>query len=112
MFYENFRSACARRGTTLTAVLRALHRSTGSTGRWSSGSYPTLDIVMELANYLNMSIDDLVYGENGQESAVDDDRHEWIYIISRIPEDRQQMCKDFLKTPMTVHEKYADRKKA
>ena len=110
MFYDNFKAACESRGTTLTAVLRDLHRSTGSTGRWSAGSYPSLDIVMEIADYLGMTLDDLVYGSNKAVSSNDDT--EWLYIISRIPEDRQQMCKDFLKTHMTIPEKYADRKKA
>lgn len=112
MFYDNFKAACERRGTTLTSVLRELHRSTGSTGRWSSGSYPTLDIVMEIADYLGMSLDELVFGLDKASSSDSDDMHEWSYIISHIPEDRQQMCKDFLRTHMVIPEKYADRKKA
>lgn len=112
MFYDNFKTACESRGTTLTTVLKELHRSTGSTGRWKSGSYPTLDIVMELANYLNMSIDDLVYGSNEHSSDTEDNDHEWMYIISHIPNDKRNMCKDFLRTHMVVPEKYETKKKA
>lgn len=112
MFYENFKAACENRGTTLTAVLKELHRSTGSTGRWKSGSYPTLDIVMELANYLNMSIDDLVYGTQEVAPATELNDYEWMEIIKNIPLEKQKLCKDFLRTHMTVPEKHADRKKA
>ena len=112
MFYDNFKDACEKRGTTITTVLRQLNRSTGATGRWSSGSYPTLDIVMEIAEYLDLSIDELVYGSKEDVSDDRKDEQEWLYIISRIPEERKKMCKDFLKTHMTTPEKYADKKKA
>ena len=37
---------------------------------------------------------------------------EWLEIIHRIPKDKQQMCKDFLKTHMAVPEKYHQGKRA
>ena len=36
---------------------------------------------------------------------------EWIEIITHIPDDKQEMCKDFLRTHMVIPEKYADRKR-
>ena len=105
MFYDNFKAACQKRNTTISGVLRELGRSTGSTGRWSSGSYPTLDIVMDIANHLGISLDELVYGDDAKPYEIDASQQEWLYIISMIPEERQQMCKDFLKTHMVVPEK-------
>ena len=61
--YENFRAACKRNGTTLTEVLNATGHSSGSTGTWKQGRPPKLDIVMEIADYLHISLDELVYGK-------------------------------------------------
>ena len=58
MFYDNFKAACARKGTTITAVLAEIGRASGNTGGWKMGKYPRLDIVTEIADYLNISLDD------------------------------------------------------
>ncbi len=117
MFYDNFKAACERHGTNLTTVLKDLGRASGNTGTWKMGRYPKLDIVIEIAEYLHISTDELIYGighapyseTQNNESPIDD---EWVEIISRIPADRQRMCKDFLRTHMIVPEKYTDSKKA
>ena len=88
MFYDNLRAVCAEKGTTVTTVLKELHMSTGSTGKWKEGSIPKIDTVMV--------------------SCLDP---EWIDIITHIPDDKQKMCKDFLRTHMVIPEKYADRKR-
>ncbi len=62
MFYDNFKAACARKGTTITAVLAEIGRASGDAGGWKMGKYPRLDIVTEIADYLNISLDELVYG--------------------------------------------------
>ena len=95
MFYDNFKAACERKGTTITAVLADIGRASGNTGGWKMGKFPRLDIVMEIAEHLQISIDELVYG------------------LGQIPEDRQQLCKDFLRTHMvSTPKKYADNKRA
>ena len=65
---------------------------------------------MEMAEYLGVSLDELVYGETHKNELSDSDR-EWLDIIAHIPEEKQKMCKDFLRTHMVVPEKYADRKR-
>lgn len=112
MFYDNLRSVCSEQGTTVTTVLKELKMSTGSTGKWKDGSIPKIDTVMQLAEYLNVSLDRLVYGDQAKRSTVSFPFDpEWAEIIAHIPEDRQQMCKDFLRTHMVIPEKYADRKR-
>ncbi|MBU5481782.1 hypothetical protein [Blautia sp. MSJ-19] len=117
MFYDNFKAACEREGTTITTVLAEIGRASGNTGGWKVGKFPRLDIVMEIAEYLQISLDELVYGlgkapysnktQNCELSS------EWGDIISQIPEDRQQLCKDFLRTHMVAApKKYADDKRA
>ena len=119
-FYENARAACARKGTTLTEVLKAIGRSTGATGAWKSGMLPKMDIAIELADYLEISLDELVYGPERLQkwlppappSDLTEEQQEWLDILSGIPDDRKQMCKDFLWTHMVVPEKYSDSKMA
>lgn len=71
------------------------------TGRWKAGGDPSLTIVCEIADKLNMSLDELVLGKQAIEFLSDSDR-EWLDIISGIPKDKQQVCKDFLRTHITV----------
>lgn len=109
MFYDNLKDACREKGTTVTTILKELHMSTGSTGKWKDGSIPKIDTVMQLSEYLGVSLDRLVYGNSTPVSQSLDP--EWIEIISHIPEEKQQMCKDFLRTHMVVPEKYQDKKR-
>ena len=110
MFYDNFNALCKAKGTTLTGVLKALGKSTGSTGSWREGKYPKLDTVMEMADYLGVSLDELVYGKT-HSIELSESEQEWLDIVAHIPEDKQKMCKDFLRTHMVVPEKYKDLKR-
>lgn len=117
MFYDNFKAACERRGTNISSVLAALNRASGNTGTWKMGRFPKLDIVMEIAEYLHVSLDELVYGlgeapYSGKKTQKSELDNEWVEIITHIPEDRQPMCKDFLRTHMVLADKYANAKKA
>ena len=110
MFYDNFNEVCRQKGTTITGVLKALGKSTGSTGTWREGKFPKLDTVMEMAEFLGVSLDELVYEKLSLMRCQIRER-EWLDIIAHIPEEKQKMCKDFLRTHMVVPEKYADRKR-
>ena len=119
MLYDRFREACEKRGTTITQVLRDIGRAEGNTGSWKAGKSPKLDIVMEMAEHLNMTLDDFVYGDNPpiakpstQNSELSDMEQELLEVFSHIPADRQQLCLDFLRTHMVQPEKYADKMNA
>ncbi|MDE6665585.1 MAG: helix-turn-helix domain-containing protein [Ruminococcus sp.] len=62
-FYERLRNICKERGTTVTNMLSKLGIATGSTGNWKRGSLPNGDILMKIADYLNTSIDYILFGE-------------------------------------------------
>lgn len=110
MFYDNFTRACRAKGTTITTVLKAIGKSSGNTGNWSAGGFPRLDIVMEMAKYLDISLDELVYGHISSLNNLSDSEKEWLDIISRIPEDKQMLCKDILLSHLVAPENY-DKKK-
>lgn len=112
MIYDNFRNVCKRKGTNLTAVLKSIGCSSGSTGRWKNGGSPTIDIVIKIANYLDVSLDELVYDRDDPIKKHLGISDEWVSIIRSIPDEKHEMCKDFLRTHAYVPEKYADKKKA
>lgn len=110
MFYDNVKEICEMRGTTISAVLHEIGRASGNTGSWKLGKYPRIDIIMELAEHLQVTTDDLLYGLGKSPlHAIDS---EWIEIINHIPSDRQKLCKDFMRTHMVLPDKYKDKKNA
>lgn len=107
--YEQFSDAAKRHGKTLSNVLRTLKMSTGSMGNWKRGQYPRLDVAMEIAEYLGMSLDDLVYGFGKSKSSIlTNNQREWLYIIDNIPSNKQDMCKDFLRTHAMIPRRYRE----
>ena len=106
MYYDNFKTVCARHGTTVTTVLKKIGRSTGLTGKWRGGSCPSMDVVAEMAAHLGVSLDEMATGVVPPPPKLSKDEREWLDIVSRIPPEKQAMCKDFLRTHMTVPEKY------
>lgn len=111
MLYDTFKTVCKQNGTNLTATLKAIGRSTGLTGKWRAGSDPSLQIVMEMAQYLGISLDEMCYGKK-YEPEIPEEQKEWLDIISQIPKEKHEMLKDFLRTHMAVPAKYQDKKQA
>ena len=103
MFYDNFKAACKKKGTNMTSVLNELGYATSNVGGWKAGGYPRLNVVIDIANHLGVSLDELAYGANNALLKTQKNESfdtEWIDIISHIPPARQQLCKDFLRTHM------------
>ncbi|MBD5504635.1 MAG: helix-turn-helix transcriptional regulator [Lachnospiraceae bacterium] len=113
MFYDNIYKICKDKGTTPTTVLKELGYSTGNVTQWKKGSVPNAELCVAIARHLGITLDYLVtLSASVQNDGLSKSDQEWLDIISRIPEDKHNMCKDFLRTHMVVPEKYADEKKA
>ena len=107
-FYENIYKVCRERGTNPTAVLKAIGSSAGNTSNWKHGSVPNVERCNRMANHLGVSLDYLVNHrklKSDQELLSESDK-EWLRVIHRIPEEKQQMCMDFLKTHIEIPEKF------
>ncbi len=63
MFYERLQMLCKERGVSLSSMLKELGLSTGSTGNWKRGQFPKGDILAKIADYLDTSIDYMIFGE-------------------------------------------------
>lgn len=62
MFIENLKIACAQRGTSPTALLKALGMSSSSVTAWKKGVEPSLGTVYRLANHLGVNPSTLLEG--------------------------------------------------
>ena len=60
MFLERLLSLCAKNGTDISNVLRALNLSTSKGTAWRKGSVPNGEILLILAKYFNTSTDYLL----------------------------------------------------
>lgn len=63
MFYERLKDACKNAGTTVTATLKAIGIGTANGTYWKNGSIPSSDIIVKLAEFLNVSTDYLLLGK-------------------------------------------------
>ena len=114
--YENFRAVCASKGTTLSTVLLAIGRPTGSVSGWKAGASPSLETVIQMADYLGVSLEEMVYGkehiEEMRRSLITEQEYELLDVFSRVPDDKKEVCIDFLRTHISVPEKNANGKMA
>lgn len=102
-----FRAVCKEHGTNITNALISCGRSSSLAAGWKVGGFPRLDVAMDIAEYLGVSLDELCYGlDDARTVILTENQREWLQIIKRIPEDRQGVCKDFLKTHAVIPEKY------
>ena len=60
MFYETLREACTDKGTSPSAVVRALGMSKSNVTEWKKGKSPRLDVVIKIANHLGIKAAELV----------------------------------------------------
>lgn len=64
MFYERLKAACKNANTTVTATLKAIGIGTANGTYWKNGSIPSSDIIVKLAEFLDVSTDYLLLGVN------------------------------------------------
>ena len=67
---------------------------------------PSADLISPIAKFFHVSTDFLLTGEEAESKTLSLEDEEWLNIIHRIPEDRQSMCKDFLRTHMQIRGKH------
>lgn len=64
MLYDNLKQACTEKGITVTGLLNSLGISTANGTFWKNGSYPKGDIIIKLAQSLDVSTDFLLLGKS------------------------------------------------
>ena len=69
VFYENLKKACELRGTSVTALLKQMKMGTANGTFWKNGSSPSSDVVIQFSEFLNVSTDYLLKGEETQHTS-------------------------------------------
>lgn len=83
-FYDRLHTLCKEKNITVSKMLNELGLSTGSTGNWKKGQLPKGDVLKKIADYLNTSIDYIVYGE--YKNNLSDDELNLLRIYNQTPE--------------------------
>ena len=65
-------------------MLSELGLSTGCTGNWKKGQLPKGDILAKIADYLNTSIDYIVFGE--YRTGLSDEEKELVDLFKSVPD--------------------------
>lgn len=60
MFYDNFARLCADAGKTPTAVAKDLGFSNAAASHWKNGKSPTAKSLQKIADYFNVTVNDLL----------------------------------------------------
>ena len=60
MFFENLKTLCKERNTTVTEVLKKLNLSTSKGTAWRNGSMPNGDTLAKIARFFGVSVDYLL----------------------------------------------------
>lgn len=63
MFYDNLKQACTNKNISVTATLKQIGIGTANGTYWKNGSVPASDIVVKLAEFLEVSTDYLLTGK-------------------------------------------------
>ncbi len=74
MFYERLQSLCKERGTSVSGMLKDLGLSTGSTGNWKKGLLPKGEILIKIADYLDTSVDYILFGAYRSDLTEDEEK--------------------------------------
>lgn len=84
MFYERLQELCKKRNTSVSRMLQDLALSTGNTGNWKKGQLPKGDALVKIAEYLDASIDYIVFGEVGR--GLTDEEKRLLELYESTPE--------------------------
>lgn len=68
MFYERLKELCKNRGTSVTAMAKALNLSSGNVTNWKHGRKPKVYIALKIAEFLNVSVEYLMCEDSAKEN--------------------------------------------
>ena len=65
-FWQVFTKLCNAHGKSATCVLSKLELSKGNANRWKNGGGPTLATAVKIAQYFNITLDELIAEKSAQ----------------------------------------------
>lgn len=109
MFYDNFCAICKEKGLKPTNVVNELGLSSGNMTNWKNGRTPKTEVINKIANFLNVSIDELL--GNAEKKAVVNDEDIKFALFGGDGEITDEMYNDVKKFAQFIKEKYQNDKK-
>lgn len=97
MFWDTFFDECNKKGTTPNAVCKAIGLSNATATGWKNGTQPKADILVKIAEYLDVSVDYLLGHEKTplEPLALKASKTEWIYILERMSDENLIKLRDY-----------------
>ena len=107
---ERVLSLVSERGFSQKALAEALGTKPATVSGWNKPNRnPSSEYIVAIARFLHVPVYYLLTGEDEPEVPVTKEDLDWLNVIHQIPEERRDMCKDFLRTHMVVPEKHQDK---
>lgn len=97
MFWDIFYSECEKQGTSPNAVCKAIGLSNAIATHWKDGTQPKADVLVKIADFLNVSVDYLL-GREPQNPPITIEPHtkwEWTEILQQLDMDDLQKLKSY-----------------
>lgn len=92
MFWDTFFDECNKKGTTPNAVCKAIGLSNATATGWKNGTLPKADVLVKIAEYLDVSVDYLLGVQ--KKSAPDDEVRN--ALIDKVIQMSDSQAKSFL----------------
>lgn len=83
MFWSILIELCKRKNMKPNQVGKELGISSASFTKWKNGSTPTVDALIKLSGYFNVSIDYLVFGKSSRVEVQTTPKIEGVYITDK-----------------------------
>lgn len=108
MFWDNFKKVCDEKGLKPTPVIKAAGIASSSIARWQNGTSPNGDSVIAIADYLKVSTDLLLRGEEFCQTSsgfVSTEEMDMLRQFRALSDDMKLTVQMTIKSMSTVEEK-------
>ena len=105
MFYQRLRKLCKEKGITVTKMVNELGLSSANLSNWKSGRLPKTEIAFKIAEYLNISVYELMGEEYKGPKIIDFNKSKLEDATEKIVE---KVFGEEIKKPLSENEKWLD----
>lgn len=110
VFYDNLKKACEMKGMKVTPTVLECGGKAGSIGGWKKGASPNSDIVMKIAERLNVSTDFLLFGKQEYRVEQSEDEYRLVQAYRKLTDEGKRAVLSFaeMASENPQYQKYTD----
>lgn len=107
MFWENYVALCSKKGVAPNAVAAKLGKSSGSVTAWKNGTVPRETTLKKIADYFEVSVDALLYGQKEKSPASSDTelQNEFMQLFNKLSVEEQVRELAYLRERIAAQDK-------